>query len=239
MDISPIIKECDDGLIFNYCLNEENARLKLLESARRKDCVTKEQKSNCVNYIFSGGAFFLILNLLKKLEGKVDLEVEGEKVDLIEYDKRTEMSGKNVDSKIVFNVNMNETEKVVLHIYNTVQKITISGKRYKWFVDSFFEPYISKSIEENETEISEINNHILTNQLPKSSPHGENELDKDNDGSIVSSICVSCDTIIKDDKALDCIKCCSRYHKKCSPFRSDKTRQWKPQSWTCKSLMME
>ena len=40
--------------------------------------------------------------------------------------------------KIDFNVN---GEKITMHVYNSTQRITIQGKKYKWFVDHYIEPF--------------------------------------------------------------------------------------------------
>ena len=244
MDNFPLLNS-DCKKIFNYCLNEETARNKLLESAHRKDNVIKEEKSNCVNFIFSSGAFLMILSLIRTFEEDDSvLNIADEQAEITEFDERAELSGKTVDSKIVYQVNKDAKEKVVLHVYNTTQKITISGKRYKWFVESFLDQFINENLEKNKEEVKKINIHIINDLKINSRTKESSEMLKENHSddtrvelfeseTHVPNNCKQCDSVINDDRSVKCYKCGNSYHKKCSSLKSDRSQKWRNVIWYC------
>ena len=81
-----------------------------------------------------------------------------EDVERVSVESRKELSGKYVDTKLEFKVNK---EKIVIHVYNTKQKMTIQGKKFKWFVDLYLEPFLKLKIKNNIDEIREINKKII------------------------------------------------------------------------------
>ena len=94
----------------------------------------REEKKSCINLIFSGGAFNVVVQkaISELNNGPKHFVVGKEDVERITIDPRKELSGKHVDTKIEFKVNR---DKIVIHIYNSTQKVTIQGRKYKWFVD--------------------------------------------------------------------------------------------------------
>ena len=49
----------------------------------------------------------------------------------------------------------------MIHVYNTKQKLTIQGKKHKWFVDSYLEPFLKLRISNSQEEINDINKSII------------------------------------------------------------------------------
>ena len=80
------------------------------------------------------------MNAIEDLkDGPRHFIVGKEEVERVSIDSRKELSGKYVDTKIEFKVN---NEKIVIHVYNTKQKITVQGRKFRWFVDSYLEPFM-------------------------------------------------------------------------------------------------
>ena len=132
-EISNVTLVSDDASAahtFNYKLNKERARKKLYEGANR-EAFKREDKKECINLIFNDGAFKeVILNSIIEIRnGPKHFIVGKENVERISIDRRDELTGRHVDTKIEFRVN---GEKVLIHVYNSTQKLTIQGKRYRW-----------------------------------------------------------------------------------------------------------
>ena len=64
-------------------------------------------------------------------------------MERVTIDPRVELSGMHVDTKIEFKVNGG---KIVINVYNSKQKLTIQGRKYEWFVDSYVEPFLKLRI---------------------------------------------------------------------------------------------
>ena len=75
-----------------------------------------------------------------------------------------EMSAKHLDSKIVFNVN---TQKVVIHCYNSTQNIMVNGKMYLEFVSQYLQPLLVEKIEESKPKIAEYGRTVISSLGPK------------------------------------------------------------------------
>ena len=149
----------DSPRVFNYNLNIDKTKKNLCEGAQRNN-YERENKKTCVNLIFNDGAFTTaVLAAISDLKsGPKHFIVGKESVERVSIESRQEQSGKHVDSKIVFKVN---NEKIVIHVYNTKQKLTIQGKKHKWFVDSYLEPFLKLRILNSQDEINVINKAIL------------------------------------------------------------------------------
>ena len=83
-----------------------------------------------------------------------------ESVERISIESRQELSGKFVDSKLTFRLNKH---KIVIHVYNTKQKVTIQGKKHKWFIDNYLESFFKHRISKFQEEIDNINKSIIDN----------------------------------------------------------------------------
>ena len=94
----------------------------------------------CINITFSDGAYSeVVLRALEELNNYETFTVGKEEIQRVDVAQRTELTGKHIDTKIEFKVNKG---KIVIHAYNTQQKILIQGSKHKWFVDSYLEPLI-------------------------------------------------------------------------------------------------
>ena len=141
--------------IFQYNLNTSKARKNLYEGALRGD-YEREEKKDCINLTFSDGAFneVVLKALFELANGPTTFIVGKEEVERVTLAPRKELSGRHVDTKIEFKVGGG---KVLVHIYNTRQKLLIQGRKYKWFVDNYLEPFFKLRIMKCMPEIRKIN----------------------------------------------------------------------------------
>ena len=137
-DVTPASDDCPTARTFQYNLNTGRTRKHLYEGALRKH-FEREDKKTCINLSFSDGAFsVVVLKAVDDLKsGPKHFIVGKEEVERTQINPRKELSGKYVGSKLEFKIN--NDEKVTIHVYNTRQKLTIQGKRFKWFVDNYLE----------------------------------------------------------------------------------------------------
>ena len=149
----------DNTHTFKYNLNTAKAKKTLYEGALRGH-LTRENKRTCINLSFSDGAFSqAVLSAVNDMKnGPKHFVIGKEDVERVSVESRKELSGKYVDTKLEFKVNK---EKIVIHVYNTKQKMTIQGKKFKWFVDLYLEPFLKLKIKNNIDEIREINKKII------------------------------------------------------------------------------
>ena len=76
---------------------------------------------------------------------------------IIEVTKGVEDSEKHVDTKLAVLVN---TNRLVIHAYNSTQNVMIQGKYHKDFALSCLEPYFAKMIDQSLDKIAKINNEV-------------------------------------------------------------------------------
>ena len=167
IDISHVTSVNDDDIVkahtFQYSINV--ARTKLYEGAKRGP-FKREEKKGCTNLIFSDGAFneVVLKAIFEITNGPKNFIVGKENVERITIDPRKELSGMHVDTKMEFKVN---GDKILIHVYNSKQKLTIQGKKYKWFVDHYLEPFFKLRIMSSMPQIKEINQSVILNLKPK------------------------------------------------------------------------
>ena len=58
--------------------------------------------------------------------GPTTFAVENEDVEMITLEPRKELTGKHIDTKIEFRVNVN---KITIHVYNSRQKLLVQGSK--------------------------------------------------------------------------------------------------------------
>ena len=145
---------------FQYKLNDNKTRRKIYEGAFRTPYV-RENKKTCINLIFSDGAFKeIVLKAITDLkDGPTHFYVNNEEVEKIAIDPRTELTGKHIDTKIHFRVN---GSKIVIHVYNSKQKLTVQGSKFEWFVDHYLEPFFKDKIDKNISRIEQVNEDVRT-----------------------------------------------------------------------------
>ena len=167
--LSNVTLACDDVSkskhTFQYMLNSTRTRKKLLEGALRAP-YEREDKKTCINLIFSDGAFKeVVLKALTDLkDGPTHFIVRNEEVEKVDINPRSELSGKHIDTKIHFKVN---GSKIVIHVYNSTQKLTVQGSKYEWFVDHYLEPFFVEKIEKRRAEIDALNKDVRSALNPK------------------------------------------------------------------------
>ena len=146
--------------VFDYELNSEKTKKKVLDGARRVP-YRREDKKGCTNLIFSDGAFneVVLKSLIELKNGPKFFVIGTEEVERISIDPRKELSGKHVDTKLEFKFN---SEKIVIHVYNSTQKLLIQGRKHCWFVENYLEPFFKIRISKLMTEIEQINRDIIT-----------------------------------------------------------------------------
>ena len=119
-----------------------------------------ESKIGCVNLIFSDGSYFkTVLPLLaswhKKLNEK--LFIDETEVQIVEIHFGKDSSEKHVDTKLVMMV---DKSRIVLHSYNSKQKLMVQGQNYEKFASNCLEPFFKKKIDETLDQITKINDEI-------------------------------------------------------------------------------
>ena len=87
-----------------------------------------------------------------------------QEVQRVAIDPREEMSGKHVDTKVEFKV---DDSKIIVHVYNTKQKVMIQGSKFQWFVENYLEPFFKLRITNCIPQIESINKTILSSMKPK------------------------------------------------------------------------
>ena len=149
------------ALTFQYNLNKVKTKKLLIEGARRETYI-RGDKTDCIILLFNDGAYNeVVLKALVELQnGPKHFIVGKEQVERISIDQRKELSGLHVDTKIEFQV---KGGKILMHAYNTKQKLMIQGKKYKWLVENYLEPFLKVRILKCQPQIEEINQSIISN----------------------------------------------------------------------------
>ena len=146
---------------FSYRLTAKTAKKNIVRGAQRKH-IDVVYKQGAINVDFSDGAWVFaafpeVLNWASSYQnftfGLINIKV-------IEANAGMDDGSKNVDHKIVFQVN---GQKVVLHAYNTKQRFTVTGQGYKVFVEKYLDPVLRKKIENSLSEANNFNKKVLQN----------------------------------------------------------------------------
>ena len=129
---------------FQYNLNTDKTRKQLYVGAMREH-YQREDKKGCIILTFSDGAFneAVLKAIIELQNGQRSFFVGKQEVQRVSIDSREELSGKHVDTKIEFKV---DDSKIIVHVYNTKQKVMIQGGRFKWFVENYLEPFFKLRI---------------------------------------------------------------------------------------------
>ena len=149
------------GRSFNYVLNENRAKAKILKGAKRAKNLDVEVKSGCVNLRFNDGSYFNVVlpvlrdwhKQLKKTFKLDDLELKVE-----ESDAGIEDSEKHTDTKLVIIAN---NDRLVLHAYNGTQNLMGQGRNYENFAIKYLEPFFTKRINSSLDEIEKFNDNVM------------------------------------------------------------------------------
>ena len=145
---------------FGYSLNIKKAKASILKGVKRTKDIDVEIKSGCVNMRFSGGAYQeTVLPLFKLWKQRVDQEIIlcGAKIKVVSVEVGLESSAKHVDTKLVVMVNSN---RIVIHCYNSTQNVMIQGRNRENFVSNILEPYFRQQIESSLERINKVNKEV-------------------------------------------------------------------------------
>ena len=148
------------GRTFSYDMNEKKAKKKLLKGSRRNKHLDIEEKPTCINMRFSDGAYHeVVLPLLKqwsKNVGKV-INLQGNEIEVIESISGVDLKAKHMNTKLVIIAN---TDRIVIHVYNTTQNIMVQGKNFADFAICHLQPYFMNEISKSEGIIDQFNKNI-------------------------------------------------------------------------------
>ena len=132
---------------FNFKLTDKKARKNLLKSAQRMHMET-EAKQNCINLKFSPGTYLLVAKQMidecqVKYNQSAIFRFKDMDIKVIDFRSGLELNNKHFDTKIVFSVN---SQKVVMHCYNSTQNLKVDGIAHNQFTEQFLEPLLLEKI---------------------------------------------------------------------------------------------
>ena len=159
-----------DGRMFNYVMNNKRAKAKLLKGAKRGKHLVIESRNGCVNLIFSDGSYVeTVLPLLRSWHQKLNerIKMNGAEIEIIEMDDGFDDTQKHIDTKLVI---MSNSCRLVLHAYNSKQKLMVQGQNYENFTMNILEPFFQEKIEETIEKITKLNDDIK-NSLENKNQH--------------------------------------------------------------------
>ena len=127
--------------------------------------------------------------------------------------------------------NSDISHQAMVHLYHTADKIQLQGSTIisrgvssaSWLAKNLIEPLVSRHIQANHQQISEINSSILSNH---------------------TYTCSKCAHIINPsstqpkDLPLTCRKCGKIFHKKCSDKKGSRSSSWQRDPWYCPTCIM-
>ena len=149
-----------DGRFFDYVMNSKRAKIKLLKGAQRPKSLEVEVKDGCAILLFSDGSYYkIVLPLLRIWHQNVNqtISINDNEVRIDKIDQGFEDSQKHMDTKLVIVVN---NCRLVLHAYNSSQKLMIQGKHSENFAVNCLIPFFTKKIEEDIEQINRFNDKI-------------------------------------------------------------------------------
>ena len=152
--------EDKDRRVFQYVINNKRAKAKLLKGAKRGKHLVVESKNGCVNLIFSDGSYLkTVLPLLRSWHKKLNekILINETEVQVVEIDDGIDDSRKHIDTKLVILANKS---RLVIHAYNSKQKLMVQGQDYENFALNCLEPFFKDRIEETIEQITKINGDI-------------------------------------------------------------------------------
>ena len=149
-----------DNREFGYVLNNKRTKAKVLKGAKRVNNLEVERKPGCVNFLFCDGSYYEVVLPMLRIWNKKLLEVikvNDFEIKVIESDEGKDESGNHVDTKLAVIVN---SKRLVLHAYNSTQKLMVQGKDYENFSINCLETFFRQKIGEALNKISNFNNDV-------------------------------------------------------------------------------
>ena len=150
----------NDSVTFNYELNKKSAKGKLVKGSKRIPFEHEKNSASC-NLIFSVGAWLTAVlpavRYWEEIKGKKTCKVDDKVIKVIGIKSGKDTNGMCVTSQVVFYSN---SDKVVLHLYNTTQRILVNGHGYENFVEIFLKPFFLSKVQAYPQEIQRINEEV-------------------------------------------------------------------------------
>ena len=148
--------------LFKYGLDERATKSKLLKAAKRVPYEV-DDKTNCSNMTFSDGSWLFIvtdlINTLEKCFNKNEVvRFRDKDMKVIEFKRGLDAKKLHVDTKVVLS---DKSSRIVMHQYNSTQRITISGKGYREFLNNVLDPFFSKKVESLRDNITKYDKHVI------------------------------------------------------------------------------
>ena len=151
----------NDSITFNYELNDKSAKAKLVKGSKRPP-FELEKKSTSFTLIFSVGAWLTAVLPAARYWNEIQSETTckiGDKVIKVGGIKSgKDANGMCVVSQVVFYSNR---DKIVLHLYNTTQRILVNGHGYEDFVEIFLKPFFGSKVQSCVQEINTLNEEVI------------------------------------------------------------------------------
>ena len=152
----------DKNRVHKYKLNDKAAKAKLVKGAKREPFdVIKNVGSS--NLDFSLGAWnYVVLPTVRywnQVKDDKTCKVDDIVIKIGSVELGKEAGGRHVDTKVVFYANR---DKVVLHLYNTTQRILVNGNGYDNLINIFLKPYFLAKISQNIQNVEIFNKEALS-----------------------------------------------------------------------------
>ena len=157
----------NDSVTDDYELNDKSAKSKLVKGSKRIPFEVEKNSSSCT-MIFSVGAWLVAvlpaIRYWNEIKGDKTCKVGDKVIKVSGIKSGKDVNGMCVVSQVVFYI---DRDKVVLHLYNTTQRILINGHGYENFIEIFVKPFFETKVQSCPTEIQTINEEVLQKFGPK------------------------------------------------------------------------
>ena len=158
-----------------------------------------EKNSTSCNLVFSVGAWLTTVlpafRYWEQIKGEKTCRIRDKEIRVTGTKSGKDSNGMCVVSQVIFYSNR---DKIVLHLYNTTQRVLVNGHGYEEFVVSFLKPFFEAKVQEYPNEISNINNEVIKKFGPKTVKRSSV---KYKGGSVFS--CNQCETTFKSQMMLN------------------------------------
>ena len=154
------VRTAQKSRIFEYSLNENKSKKKLLKGAKQTSDLLVEVKTGNTNIRLNGGSYYeLILPLLMSWYNEVGniVLIRQTEIEIVDHEVGIECAEKHVDIKVVIMVNSNH---LVLHTCNSTQNFMVQGKYHEEFAANVLVPFFEQKIEESRGKIIKLNDNI-------------------------------------------------------------------------------
>ena len=195
---SELILTSDTGRKFEFKLDEKAAKGKLIKGAKRVPFEVVKNSSSS-NLDFCLGSWNNVvqpsMRYWSDVKGIKSCKIDDMVIRIADLKSGKDIGGNHIDSQIVFFANR---DKIVLHCYNTTQRILVNGHGYSKFIEMFLIPYFESKISLNLEGIAQFNNNALAVLGSKSVKRSDIKYN----GGPTHLWCTKCDFAAKSRPAL-------------------------------------